>query len=162
MAVPPETLTMFGGLPSESRRRSGLLYLAEGLAIGGGMTYLLIQIIALVGLFTEDTPTIGLVVFGMVLLIPALIILLGLHSDRKSSFGPTRTAVVEEWSATRRWGLVALLSIILEGLLFAISAAMHGWEEVVYYNAGLDVFAAGTFLGLALLVYGLYDRDECR
>jgi hypothetical protein len=39
---------MFDELPSESVRRRRVLYLGEGLLIGGGLTYLLIQVAGMI------------------------------------------------------------------------------------------------------------------
>lgn len=112
---------MFEGLPSESIRRRRVLYLAEGLIIGSGGTYLLALIGGLVGLFTEDTPTIGAVLFLLLGLFMAFRFLWAGELDRQAGFGRTKTPVEADWTETRRWGWVGLTAILVGGLLFSLS-----------------------------------------
>lgn len=154
---------MFEELPSESIWRRRVLYLGEGLLIGGGVTYLLILVVGLIASFSEGPLTIGMVLFLLFFLLLALRYPWAMHIDRQAGFSPTESstsAVGKDWSATRRWGWVALTSVLVGGLLFSVSLYIWGWEEVIYYNGALDVFALAIFLGLGLLVYGLYDGSD--
>lgn len=151
---------MFDGFPSESIWRRRLLYLAEGLMIGSGGTYLLILIGGLLGLFTESTPMIGMVLFLLVSLLIGVRFLWAGELDRQAGFGRTKSPVEKDWTDTRRWGWVALTAILVGGLLFSISVFLWGWEEIIYANGGIDVFALAIFLGMGLWVYGLYDQSN--
>lgn len=150
---------MFEELPSESIWRRRVLYLGEGLLIGAGGTYLLIQVAGLLGLFSESPPTIGMILFLLFFLILIFRDLWAIQLDRQAGFSP-ESPVGEDWSATRRWGWVALASVQVGGLLFGVSLYIWGWEAVIYYYGGLEVFALAVFLGLGLLVYGLYDGSN--
>lgn len=151
---------MFDGFPSESIRRRRLLYLAEGLMIGSGGTYLLIQIGGLIGLSTDSTASIG----GVLLLLLTVLIVVRFEwasqLDRQAGFGRTKTPVEKDWTETRRWGWVALTAILVGGFLFSLSVFLWGWEEVIYTYGGIDVFALAVFLGMGLWIYGLYDRSD--
>lgn len=151
---------MFDGLPSESVRRRRVLYLAEGLVIGGGGTYLLILVGGLIGTLTESAVSIGPVLFLLVFLLLAVRFEWAARLDREAGFGRAKSPVEADWTATRRWGWVALTSVLIGGLLAGVSVFVWGWEEVVYSNRGLDVFALAILLGLGLWVYGLYDRSD--
>lgn len=83
--------------------------------------------------------------------------------DRQAGYSPaesTTSAVAKDWSATRQWGWVALTSVLVGGLLFGVSLYIWEWGAVIYDNGALEVFALAIFLGLGLLVYGLYDRSD--
>ena len=151
---------MFDGFPSESIRRRRLLYLAEGLMIGSGGTYLLILISGLIGLFTDTTLTVGVVLFLLLFVLIAVRFLWAAELDRRAGFGRTKSPVEKDWTTTRRWVWVALTAILVGGLLFTISVFLWGWEEVIYANGGIDVFALAIFLGIGLWIYGLYDRSD--
>lgn len=151
---------MFDGLPSESVRRRRVLYLAEGLVIGGGGTYLLVLVGGLIGTLTESAVSIGPVLFLLVFLLVAARFEWAARLDREAGFGRAKSPVEEDWTATRRWSWVALTSVLAGGLLFGISVFVRGWGEVVYANGGLDVFALAIFLGLVSWVCGLYDRSD--
>lgn len=151
---------MFDELPSESPRRRRLLYLAEGLLIGTGGTYLLISFGGLIGSFASSPPTIGMVLFLLFGLLLAFRFLWALHFDRQAGFRPTKSRVEKDWSATREWRWVALTSALAGGLVFGVSVYVWGWEEVIYYYGGVEVFSVAIFLGLGLWAYGLYDRSN--
>ena len=151
---------MFEELPSESIWRCRVLYLAEGLLIGGGGTYLLISFAGLIGSFAASPPTIGTVLFLLFGLLLVLRYPWAMHIDRQAGFRPTKSPVVKDWSATRQWRWVALTSVLAGGLLFGVSLYIWGWEEVIYYYGGEEAFTLAIFLGLGLLVYGLYDRSN--
>ena len=157
---------MFEELPSESTWRRRILYLGEGLLIGTGGTYLLILVAGLLRLTLEGPPTLGPILFGVFLLLLGYRFQWALDSDRRAGFSPVdppTSAVAVDWSATRRWSWVALTSILAGGLSFGVSLYIWGWEAVIYNNRGLEVFALAVFLGLGLVVYGLYDpRDSDR
>lgn len=154
---------MFDGLPSESIWRRRVLYLGEGLLIGAGVTYLLILVAGLIGLFAESLPTIGMILFLLFFLLLGYRFIWAIQIDRQAGFSPAESPVspvANDWSATRQWGWVALTSVLAGGLLFGVSLYIWGWEEAIYYNGGLEVFVLAIFLGLGLLVYGLYDRSN--
>lgn len=151
---------MFDELPSESVRRRRLLYLAEGLVIGSGGTYLLIQVVGMIGWSSEGSESLGPLLFLLLFALITYRFLWAAELDRQAGFGRTKTRVEENWSATRQWGWVALTAIPVGGLLFGLSVLVWGWEEVIYLYGGLDVFALAVFTGLGLWVYGLYDRSD--
>lgn len=154
---------MFDGLPSESIWRRRVLYLGEGLLIGAGGTYLLILATGLIGLFAESLPTIGMILFLLFFLLLGYRFYWAMEIDRQAGFSPaesTTSAVVEDRLATRQWGWVVFTSVLVGGLSFGVSLYLWRWEEVIYSNGGLEVFVLAIFLGLGLLVYGVYDQSN--
>lgn len=147
---------MFEELPNESPRRRRLLYLAEGLAIGGGVAYVLVETVGTILWFTESRLAIPILLFGLVF------VLLGLRNAGFLQLFQTEAGqqpkqpVKADWWETRRWKWVGLISVVVGLALFTISVTIWGLEQVIYFYA--MVYTAGpiAFLGMVLWMYGIY------
>lgn len=150
---------MFEGLPSESPRRRRLLYLAEGLAIGGGVAYVLVETVGTILWLTESRLSIPILLFGLVFLLLALRNVGFIQLDRKAGDQRTKSPVKADWSETRRWKWVGLISVIVGLALFTISVTIWGLENVLYLYAMVNTAGPTILLGLGLWMYGIYGRS---
>lgn len=147
---------MFEGLPSESPRRRRLLYLAEGLAIGGGVAYVLVETIGTILWLTESRLAIPILLFGLVFVLLGLRNVGFLQVFQKEVGQQPKQPVKVDWSETRRWKWVGIISVVVGLALFSISVTIWGLEQVIYLYAMVYTAGPTALLGIGLWIYGIY------
>lgn len=147
---------MFEDLPSESPRRRRLLYLAEGLAIGGGVAYVLVETVGTIIWLTESRLAIPILLFGLVFVLLGLRNVGFLQLFQKEVDQQSKQPVKADWWETRRWTWVGLISVVVGLALFSISVTIWGLEQVVYFYAMVYTAGPTALLGMGLWIYGIY------
>lgn len=147
---------MFEGLPSESPRRRRLLYLAEGLAIGGGVTYVLVETVGTILWLTDSRLAIPILLFGVVFLLLALRNVGFLQGFQAEVDHQSKSPVKADWSGTRRWSWVGLLAVTVGLSLVTFSVIVWSLEEVLYLYAMVYTAGPTALLGMGLWMYGIY------
>lgn len=147
---------MFEGLPSESPRRRRLLYLAEGLAIGGGVAYVLVETVGTLLWLTESRLAIPILLFGLVFVLLALRNVGFLQLFQTEVSQQSKSPVKADWSGTRRWKWVGIISVTVGLALFIISVTIWGLKEVLYLYAMVYTAGPTVLLGMGLWIYGIY------
>ena len=122
-------------LPSQSRRVRGLLYLAEGLMLGAGLTFILLTVAGATfatiesELFNLDILVIEVLAVLFVLFVLLRGVALGVVARRSPRY---RSPKGEDWQETRRWPWVVAVALPVAGVLLG---AMFLWGEWVFYGA---------------------------
>ena len=147
---------MFEGLPSESPHRRRLLYLAEGLAIGGGVAYVVVETVGTIIWLTESRLAIPILLFGLVFVLLGLRNVGFLHLFQTEVDQQPKQPVKADWWETRRWTWVGSISVVVGLALFSISVTIWGLEQVVYFYAMVYTAGPTALLGMGLWIYGIY------
>lgn len=139
-------------LPSQSHRVRMFLYLAEGLIIGAGTTYILLALFGdflidiETGLFSPTLPVSG----AFILLLTLLFLRRGVFAilgRRNSRDDPPE---YQDWAETRQWLWVAAVALSVGGMLLGVSVFLWGWWAVVFLEYA-DLLLLGTiFVGFLL------------
>lgn len=122
-------------LPSQSRRVRGLLYLAEGLMLGAGLTFILLIVAGATfatagqGIFNREIAVIEVLAVLFFLFVLVRGVALGVVARRSPRY---RSPEGEDWQETRRWSWVVAVTLPVAGALFG---AMFLWGEWVFYGA---------------------------
>lgn len=147
---------MFERLPSESLLRRRLLYFAEGLTIGGGVSYLLVETVGTILWLTESRASIFVLLFGLVLFLVAFRSLAFHKLFKKEVDHQSETPIKADWSNSRQWKWVGLISIIVGLALFSISVTIFGLKRVIYLYAMVYTAGPTALLGMVLWMFGIY------
>ena len=147
---------MLEGLPSESPRRRRLLYFAEGLAIGGGLAYVVVETVGTLLWLTESRLAIPVLLFGLVFVLLGLRNVGFLQLFQKEVGQQPKQPVKADWSETRRWTWVGIISVVVGLALFTISVTIWGLEQVIYLYAMVYTACPTALLGMGLWIYGIY------
>ncbi|WP_224269760.1 hypothetical protein [Haloprofundus salinisoli] len=130
-----------------------LLYLAEGMIIGPGITVLLLSTL---GAFFIDVKTGSfnptLSAFGAFTLLIVLFFLLrgAVFYSRGRRYSRDDPPEYQDWKETRRWIWVGAVAIAISGLLFGASMFLWGWWAVVFLQEA-RIFMLTTIMGGFLL-----------
>lgn len=152
-------------LPSESRRIRGLLYLAEGAAIGAWFAVVLLYLSG-VALFVYAIGYRVLAVIGGLFVLGVLVVVLvrwealveRVTHDEPMYDSPSAS---RDWRETREWRWVAVWGFLLCATSIAISVALWGVGGALYFRAWLPL--SGTALaGLGLHRYVFYRLQDSR
>lgn len=100
----------------------------------------------------------GISVAGVALLLLGLFFLGRSYYFIKEARSTPRNASPEweDWSETRNWVWVVTSGIIVSGILFVVSAAVWGWQAVVFYRDGSLLTLGSVMLGLVFEMYVLH------
>jgi len=146
-------------LPSQSQHVRRLLYLAEGMSIGSGLTIILLFIIDLIILLPHvglhDNITIGsvvlFIVFFILLVRGTAFVRWGRRTSSDSSYPPE----YQDWQEIRQWVWVTAVALITSGILLSISVFLWGWLGALFGLAQI-IMGVAAIVGLSLYWYILY------
>lgn len=139
-------------LPSQNSRVRMLLYLAEGMIIGTGVTYVLLAFFGgflidiETGSFNPTIPVSGAFILLLTLwfLRRGMFAILGRRNSRDDP------PEYQDWAGTRQWLWVAAVALSVGGMLLGVSVFLWGWWAVVFLEYA-DLLLLGTiFVGFLL------------
>lgn len=146
-------------LPSQSPRVRMLLYLAEGMLIGAGLTLVLLKLFGAVLLDIETgSIDITLTVFSAFFLFVGLFFLLRGAAIVGVSRQYSRNSPPEyrDWHEARRWTLVAAVALSIAVMLLGVSVILWGWWSVVFLQDATLLLLGAVLSGLFLYTYVLH------
>ena len=143
-------------LPSQSPYVQLLLYFAEGLILGAGILFLLIEVL---GAFLIDIDTGSLdfdftafdafLLFLMVFFLLRAVTFIDL-SSRFSRDGPPE---YQDWKKTRRWMWVVAVALPIGGILLGVSILLWGWWAVVFLQYADLLLLGAIMIGFIFHLY---------
>lgn len=147
-------------LPSQSFRVRVLLYLSEGLIIGGGVTLFLFGVVGAffvdieTGSFNPKISTVEAVFLLLLLFFLFRAIGFVKASRRSSREDPPEQ---QDWKETRRWIWVIAMALPVGAILLGVSVFLWGWWSVFFLQDAALLMLGTVMVGLLLNLY-VYQR----
>lgn len=141
-------------LPSQSHRVRMLLYLAEGMITGAGLTLFLLDFFGAflidieTGLFNPDLSAFNMFLLLIVLFLGSRVIA---FIKAGNGFSRDNPSEYQDWAETRQWLWVAAVALSVGGTLLGVSVFLWGWWAVVFLE-----YAALLMLGMIFAGFVLY------